>query len=161
IELSFDGTSYRTDLCEDHAAELAAALDPFLSSAERVEGRSRVARPADGRSTTRPPTRRDPMQVAATRESARATRYEIPDTGRLPAAPLAETRWRWLRSAGGPGPTATRSRIAGASPATSKRRTTPAPASDDGLISVPPVLRRARRSTGGTAERTVEPIAAA
>ena len=84
IELSFDGTSYRTDLCEDHAAELAAALDPFLSSAERVEGRSRVARPADGRSTTRRPTRRDPMQVAAIREWARANGYEISDRGRIP-----------------------------------------------------------------------------
>ena len=86
VELSFGGVDYRTDLCADHAAELSAALTPFLESAERVDGRRRgAARPADGRTaTTRRPTRRDPMQVAAIREWARANGFEISDRGRIP-----------------------------------------------------------------------------
>lgn len=85
IELAYGGVSYRTDLCADHAAELAEALDPFLSVAERVEARRRGAgRPsADGRGQ-RSPVRRDPMQVAAIREWARANGYEISDRGRIP-----------------------------------------------------------------------------
>src|SRR5215218_8158738 len=72
VELSFGGADYRTDLCREHAAELSAALDPFLSVAERAEPRRRAAsatRPADG--PVRRPTRRDPIQVAAIRTWAR------------------------------------------------------------------------------------------
>jgi len=85
VELSFGGVDYRTDLCADHAAELKAALTPFLESAERVDGRRRGgARPAEGKATARRPARRDPMQVAAIRAWARANGYEISDRGRIP-----------------------------------------------------------------------------
>jgi hypothetical protein len=88
VELSFGGVDFRTDLCRDHAAELGAVLDPFLSVAERVEGRRRAlppagARAADGRATRRP-TRRDPIQVAAIRSWARDNGYDISDRGRIP-----------------------------------------------------------------------------
>jgi hypothetical protein len=89
VELSFGGTDFRTDLCSTHAAELAAALDPFLSVAERIEGRRRSAAltgrsTADGNGGARRPTRRDPMQVAAIRGWARDNGYEISDRGRIP-----------------------------------------------------------------------------
>jgi hypothetical protein len=88
VELSFGGADFRTDLCRDHAAELSAALDPFLSVAERVEDRRRgpvgtASRVSDGRITRRP-TRRDPIQVAAIRGWARENGYDISDRGRIP-----------------------------------------------------------------------------
>jgi hypothetical protein len=87
VELSFGGVDFRTDLCREHTAELSAALDPFLSVAERVETRRRptpsAARPADG-SPVRRPTRRDPIQVAAIRTWARSNGYDISDRGRIP-----------------------------------------------------------------------------
>ena len=86
VELSYGGVDFRTDLCRDHAAELNAALDPFLSVAERVDTRRRstatAARPADGQ--VRRPTRRDPIQVGAIRTWARANGYDISDRGRIP-----------------------------------------------------------------------------
>jgi hypothetical protein len=87
VELSFGGVDFRTDLCRDHAAELSAALDPFLSVAERVEARRRpvssTTRPSDG-APVRRPTRRDPIQVAAIRTWARSNGYDISDRGRIP-----------------------------------------------------------------------------
>jgi hypothetical protein len=86
VELSFGGVDYRTDLCAQHAAELTAALDPFLSVAERNDTRRRSSlapgRPSDGQ--VRRPTRRDPAQVGAIRTWARANGYEISDRGRIP-----------------------------------------------------------------------------
>jgi hypothetical protein len=86
VELSFGGVDYRTDLCAQHTAELTAALDPFLSVAERADTRRRsvstTARATDG--GPRRPTRRDPAQVGAIRTWARANGYEISDRGRIP-----------------------------------------------------------------------------
>jgi hypothetical protein len=87
VELSFGGADFRTDLCRTHAAELQAALDPFLAVAERIEGRRRSAAlagrtGADG--APKRPTRRDPIQVAAIRGWARENGYEISDRGRIP-----------------------------------------------------------------------------
>ena len=86
VELSYGGIDYRTDLCGEHAAALAAALDPFLSVAERVEGRRRPATVSGGRpgGAVRRPTRRDPIQVAAIRGWARENGYDISDRGRIP-----------------------------------------------------------------------------
>jgi hypothetical protein len=88
VELSYGGVDFRTDLCRVHAAELSAALEPFLSVAERVDARRLRAvggtgRPADGRPVRRP-TRRDPIQVAAIRNWARDNGYDISDRGRIP-----------------------------------------------------------------------------
>jgi hypothetical protein len=86
VELSYGGIDYRTDLCRDHAAELAAALDPFLAVAERAEPRRRAATASGPRPAGAPrrPTRRDPIQVAAIRNWARENGYDISDRGRIP-----------------------------------------------------------------------------
>lgn len=86
VELSYGGVDYRTDLCREHTAELSAALDPFLSVAERFDTRRRstttAVRSAEGQ--IRRPTRRDPIQVGAIRTWARANGYDISDRGRIP-----------------------------------------------------------------------------
>jgi hypothetical protein len=86
-ELSFDGIAYRTDLCATHRAELAAALEPFLATAERLEGRRRVGAPSGRLAPAggdHRPSRRDPLQVGAIRNWARANGYNVSDRGRIP-----------------------------------------------------------------------------
>jgi hypothetical protein len=83
VELSYGGADYRTDLCRQHADELATVLEPFLAPAERVEGRRRASASGDGRGARRP-ARRDPVQVSAIRTWARENGYEISDRGRIP-----------------------------------------------------------------------------
>jgi hypothetical protein len=86
VELSYGGVDYRTDLCREHADELAAVLEPFLGPAERVESRRRSGgggAGGDGRSARRP-SRRDPAQVSAIRTWARENGYEVSDRGRIP-----------------------------------------------------------------------------
>jgi len=80
---SLNTTTFSADLCEADRQSLADALDPFVKVAQRVSGRTtRTTPPAAP--TGRKPARRDPEQVDAIRQWARAHGYNVSDRGRIP-----------------------------------------------------------------------------
>jgi hypothetical protein len=78
VRFGIDGTQYEIDLSKAHAAELRAALQPFVDSARRAPatpGRRRAGRPAARRGP-------NPSDVRAW---ARSEGIEVKDKGRVPA----------------------------------------------------------------------------
>jgi hypothetical protein len=80
IGFGLDGRTYEIDLSETHAAELRAALAPFVAAARRAGGRS-ATRPNAG---ARPTRGRE--ETAAIREWATANGHEVSTRGRIPSA---------------------------------------------------------------------------
>jgi hypothetical protein len=79
------GTStFSADLCEADRQALADALQPYVTVAQPVSGRAArtTALPAAPRRNK--PARRDPEQVDAIRQWARAHGYTVSDRGRIP-----------------------------------------------------------------------------
>jgi hypothetical protein len=76
VIFAVDGTTYEIDLSAAHAAELRAALEPFVRVARRVSSGSRRS----GRSarSARP-------SPSAVREWARSEGIKVSDRGRVPA----------------------------------------------------------------------------
>ncbi|MFK4759948.1 Lsr2 family protein [Microbacterium sp. ZW T5_45] len=85
IHFSLNGTSWEIDLNAEHAAELRAALEPYISAARRA-GSSGAAAPRSGSSRKRPA--RNP-EVAAIRAWANDNGYTLSERGRIPA-PVVE-----------------------------------------------------------------------
>jgi hypothetical protein len=84
VRFGLDGTDYEIDLSAVHAADLRAALAPFISAgrkapgwAARRPGRAGRKAAAGGISTTE------------VREWARSQRIEVKDRGRVPAGIVA------------------------------------------------------------------------
>lgn len=75
VEFSWEGRKYEMDASGETYNLIAAALRPFIETAEEV-GRPK---------RTYKSVRRDPAQVKAMREWARNQGYEISDKGRIPA----------------------------------------------------------------------------
>lgn len=73
VNFGLDGTQYEIDLNDDHASELRASLESWISSSRKVAGsrRGRKAAPAAG------------GNAAAIREWARSKGYEVSDRGRV------------------------------------------------------------------------------
>jgi len=86
VRFGLDGTDYEIDLSAAHAADLRAALAPFIAASRKVPGAARrpgrAARPAaaGGISTTE------------IREWARTQGIEVKDRGRVPAGIVARYR---------------------------------------------------------------------
>lgn len=83
IHFSLDGTAYEIDLTTEHAAELRAALAPYLSAGRRI-GRG-GGTPAAPRRGGAPSGRSD---LAEVRTWANANGHPVSDRGRVPAAVL-------------------------------------------------------------------------
>jgi hypothetical protein len=80
---SLNTSSFSADLCETDRKSLADALDPYVKVAQRSTGRTARSTPTltpPGRK----PARRDPEQVDAIRQWARAHGYTVSDRGRIP-----------------------------------------------------------------------------
>jgi hypothetical protein len=80
VEFSVDGVAYRADLCPTHKADFTAALDPFVRSAERIEGRLRAAARRPARSSS---SSRSADELSAIRSWAREQGYAVSDRGRI------------------------------------------------------------------------------
>ena len=82
VKFGLDGVEYEIDLSDEHAAELRAALEPYVAVARRAGGRQQR-----GTRTTLPATgpKRD---LAAVRKWANANGHEVADRGRIPTAIL-------------------------------------------------------------------------
>ncbi|WP_372969099.1 Lsr2 family protein [Microbacterium sp.] len=83
VHFSLNGASYEIDLNTEHAEELRAALEPYISAGRRA-GSSGAARSASPRK--RPG--RNP-EVAAIRAWANDNGYSLSERGRIPA-PVVE-----------------------------------------------------------------------
>lgn len=84
VHFSLNGTSYEIDLNADHAAELRAALEPYISAGRRAGSSGSTARTSSSRK--RPA--RNP-EVAAIRAWANDNGYTLSERGRIPA-PVVE-----------------------------------------------------------------------
>lgn len=83
VHFSLDGTAYEIDLTEAHAADLRAALDPYISAGRRL-GRG-------GSAANAAPKRRSGgsgRDLAAVRAWANTNGHAVSDRGRVPAAVL-------------------------------------------------------------------------
>ncbi|MEN0022493.1 Lsr2 family protein [Microbacterium sp. LWO14-1.2] len=79
VHFSLNGTAYEIDLNDDHAKELRAAFEPYISAGRRAGGSS------PSRSTgSRKRTARNP-EVAAIRAWANDNGYSLSERGRIPA----------------------------------------------------------------------------
>lgn len=74
VSFSLDGVGYEVDLSEKNAADLRAALQPWISASRRVSGRRTTGRGARGKS-----------DAGKIREWARANGYEVSERGRVSA----------------------------------------------------------------------------
>lgn len=83
VHFSLDGTAYEVDLTDAHAADLRAALDPYVRAGRRLGRGGSVGASA--------PKRRSGgsgRDLAAVRTWANANGYTVSDRGRVPAAVL-------------------------------------------------------------------------
>jgi hypothetical protein len=80
---SLNTSSFSADLCEADRQSLADALNPYMKVAQRVSGRTTRTTPPSA-PAGRKPARRDPEQVDAIRQWARAHGYTVSDRGRIP-----------------------------------------------------------------------------
>jgi hypothetical protein len=85
ILFSLDGTAYEIDLSADHAAELRAALAPYVSAGRRVSGSGRTASSGSSSRARRTTSDRD---YSAIRTWAKANGHEVSGRGRVPATVL-------------------------------------------------------------------------
>lgn len=79
VSLAFQGVEYQLDLSDDNASQLEAALQPYLSVAQRVGGRRR------GGHQLGTPSK----NTSAVREWAKANGHEVSDRGRISAEVLS------------------------------------------------------------------------
>ena len=75
LSFALDGVGYEIDLSEKNAAELRAALQPWIGAGRRVSGRRTASR---GRS-------RSSSDAAKIRDWAKANGYEVSERGRVSA----------------------------------------------------------------------------
>ena len=83
-QFSLNTSSFSVDLCEADRQSLTDALNPYVKVAQRVSGRATTRTTPPAASIGRKPTRRDPEQVDAIRQWARAHGYTVSDRGRIP-----------------------------------------------------------------------------
>lgn len=82
VHFSLNGTAYEIDLNDDHAKELRAAFEPYISAGRRAGGGSSSS---SSRSTgSRKRASRNP-EVAAIRAWANDNGYSLSERGRIPA----------------------------------------------------------------------------
>lgn len=84
VRFSLNGASYEIDLNDEHAAELRAAFEPYISAGRRSGSTASVARAAAPRKRAS----RNP-EVAAIRAWANDNGYTLSERGRIPA-PVVE-----------------------------------------------------------------------
>ncbi|MFT4259220.1 histone-like nucleoid-structuring protein Lsr2 [Microbacterium sp.] len=80
VRFSLNGTSYEIDLNAEHAAELRAAFEPYISAGRRAGSSASTARAASPRKRVA----RNP-EVAAIRAWANDNGYTLSERGRIPA----------------------------------------------------------------------------
>ncbi|MBW8762165.1 MAG: Lsr2 family protein [Microbacterium sp.] len=80
VRFSLNGASYEIDLNDEHAAELRAAFEPYISAGRRAGSTPSVARTAAPRKRAA----RNP-EVAAIRAWANDNGYTLSERGRIPA----------------------------------------------------------------------------
>ena len=86
VRFGIDGVSYEIDLHVEHAEELRAALERFVSNGRRV-GQQARGRGSTARSTT---VRRDGTDPKVVREWAKEQGITVNDRGRVPLALIAQ-----------------------------------------------------------------------
>jgi len=74
VSFSLDGVGYEIDLSTSHAAELRAAVEPWISAGRRVSGRRSASR---GRGNS---------DAAKIRAWAKANGHEVSERGRVSAS---------------------------------------------------------------------------
>lgn len=77
VSFSLDGSSYEVDLNEAHAAELRAALSPWMSAGRRTSQRRTASRGRKGSTGG--------SDAAEIRAWAKASGVAVPERGRIPA----------------------------------------------------------------------------
>lgn len=82
VHFSVDGTAYEIDLTDAHAAELRAALEPFIAAGRRLGRGGTASATAPRKRTT---STRD---LGAVRTWAAANGHTVSDRGRVPQAIL-------------------------------------------------------------------------
>ena len=87
VRFGIDGVSYEIDLHVEHAEELRAALERFVSNGRRVSEQTRRGRGSTARTA---PARQDSMDPKAAREGAQEQGITVNDRGRLPLALIAQ-----------------------------------------------------------------------
>jgi hypothetical protein len=86
VHFSLNGAAYEIDLSAEHAEELRAALEPYISAGRRTGSSTSAARSSSTSSRKRPA--RNP-EVAAIRAWANDNGYTLSERGRIPA-PVVE-----------------------------------------------------------------------
>jgi hypothetical protein len=92
VAFSYEGFSYKLDLCGRHAEDFHNTIQGLISAStdrSRVGAarRARTESAADGGAGVKPsprPARRDKEQVGAIRDWARANGHKVSDRGRIP-----------------------------------------------------------------------------
>jgi Lsr2 len=86
VRFGLDGTDYEIDLSAAHAADLRAALAPFIAASRKVPGPARRPGPAARKAAA--------VGISTTeiREWARIQGIEVKDRGRVPAGIVARYR---------------------------------------------------------------------
>ena len=87
VRFGIDGVSYEIDLHVEHAEELRAALERFVSNGRRVGQEARRGRSETPRSTT---ARHDGTDPKVVREWAKKQGIMLSDRGRVPLALIAQ-----------------------------------------------------------------------
>ncbi len=77
VAFALDGASYEIDLNDAHAAELRAALDPWVAAGRRTSVRRSLAKSRKAQATG--------PDAATIRAWAKANGVEVPERGRIPA----------------------------------------------------------------------------
>jgi hypothetical protein len=85
VEFGIDGVSYEIDLSSANAAKLRSLLDVWVSSARKVSGRRRAAKPTSVAAGTKSRVSVDREQSAAIREWARRNGHKVSARGRISA----------------------------------------------------------------------------
>lgn len=84
VTFAVDGVAYEIDLTAEHAAQLRAALAPFVTAGRRVAGA--------GRRTTVRAIKNAGYSAPAVRAWAASDHIDIPARGRIPAAVVEQYR---------------------------------------------------------------------
>ena len=79
VTFGLDGVTYEIDLNDKNAADLRAALAPWVGHGRRIARGGRAAAPA------RPSRKRGSSEATVMREWARANGYTVNDRGRISA----------------------------------------------------------------------------
>ncbi|MBJ8345961.1 Lsr2 family protein [Antrihabitans sp. YC2-6] len=85
VEFGIDGVSYEIDLSAKNAEKLRSQLEIWVSSARKVSGRRRAAKPAIVVAGTKARVSVDREQSAAIREWARRNGHKVSARGRISA----------------------------------------------------------------------------